>query len=174
MRLVRSRAAEWGIDPTRIGIMGFSAGGEVASLVTYAASHKNENSEDPIDRASSKPNFQILIYPGPLGIPEMIPEDSPTAFLVVANDDGATRSIVDVLNKYRAVGLPVEAHIYTRGGHAFNMGKRTKLASIRGWPQRLSEWMGDNFILDPTGREDWEAEQSKQRERIKQRNGRRP
>ena len=169
MRLVRSRAAEWGLDPGRIGILGFSAGGEVASLVTYAPGDGKADAEDPIDRVSSRPDFQMLVYPGPLGIPETIPETAPPAFLVVANDDGAARSLLDVLTRYRNAGLPVEAHFFNRGGHAFNMGGRSQLKSIRGWPHRMADWMSDNFILDTTGREEWLKQQTAQRERAKQR-----
>jgi len=68
MRLVRSHAKEWGIDPNRIGMMGFSAGGEVVSLTTYNPGDGDPNASDPIDRLNASPNFQIMIYPGPLGI----------------------------------------------------------------------------------------------------------
>ena len=68
MRLVRCRAKEWNVDPARVGIMGFSAGGEVASMVAYGARRRaTRKRADPIDRLSSRPDFQIMIYPGPLG-----------------------------------------------------------------------------------------------------------
>ena len=150
MRLVRSRAAEWGVDPTRIGMLGFSAGGEVVSEVVYSPGEGDSAASDPIDRASSRPDFQLLVYPGPLGIPETIPAFAPPAFLVVANDDrGASQVIADLFQKYRDAKIPVEAHIYARGGHAFNMGYRTKLKTLKGWPARMEEWMADNFILNP-------------------------
>jgi acetyl esterase/lipase len=151
MRLVRSRAEEWGIDPKRVGIMGFSAGGEVASMVAYSPGEGVPDAADPIDRLSSRPDFQILIYPGPLGIPEKVPQDSPPAFLLVANDDrGASRVVASLFQKYRDGRAPVEVHVYARGGHAFNMGNRSKLETLRNWPQRLAEWMADNAILDPS------------------------
>ncbi len=151
MRLVRSRAAEWGIDPKRVGIMGFSAGGEVASMVAYPPGEGDPNAVDPIDRLNSRPDFQILIYPGPLGIPDQVPKDSPPAFLLVANDDrGASRVVASLFQKYRDAGAPVELHVYARGGHAFNMGNRSKLETLKHWPQRLAEWMNDNVILDPS------------------------
>ncbi len=132
MRLVRSRASEWGIDPKRVGIMGFSAGGEVVSLVTYAPQAGNADAPDPIDRLSSHPDFQILIYPGPLGIPEKVPVDAPPAFLLVANDDrGAARVVASLFQKYREAGLPVEAHVFARGGHAFNHHAITKEWGMR-------------------------------------------
>jgi acetyl esterase/lipase len=154
MRLVRSRAKEWGLDPERIGIMGFSAGGEVVSMVAYASEEEAATSSDPLDAFSSQPNFQILIYPGPLGIPEQIPADAPPAFLLVANDDvGASRSVMQLIPKLRQAKVPVEAHIFARGGHAFNMGNRSQLATIKDWPRRLSDWLQDNEFLRVPARE---------------------
>ena len=150
MRLVRNRAKEWGIDPNRVGMLGFSAGGEVVSLVAYASGEGDPKAADPIDGLNGKPNFQMLVYPGPLGIPEAIPPDAPPAFLLVANDDeGASRVIASLLQKYRAAKVPVETHIFGRGGHAFNMGYRSKLATLKGWPQRMKDWLEDNEWLKP-------------------------
>lgn len=150
MRLARSRAKEWNIDPKRIGMMGFSAGGEVVSLVAYGSGDGAANAEDPIDKLNGKPNFQVMIYPGPLGIPDVIPSDAPPAFLLVANDDlGAAGVIFNLLKKYREAKVPVEAHIYARGGHAFNMGLRTPLVTLKTWSQRLTDWLQDNNILHP-------------------------
>lgn len=149
MQLVRSRATEWNIDPNRVGIMGFSAGGEVVSLVSYAEDAQDAKNSDLIARQSSRPNFQIMIYPGPVGIPEELPETSPPAFLLVANDDvGASRTIVDLIPKFRKAKIPMEVHIYARGGHAFNMGNRTKLKTVSKWRDRLTDWMADNAILE--------------------------
>jgi acetyl esterase/lipase len=148
MKLLRSRATEWHIDPKRIGIMGFSAGGEVASMVAYGPTAGDTNAADSIDRMSCRPDFQIMIYPGPLGIPDVLPADAPPAFFLAANDDrGPARTISSLLPKYHAVGIPIEVHLFARGGHAFNMGYRSDLATIKGWPQRLADWMGDNHIL---------------------------
>jgi acetyl esterase/lipase len=150
MRLVRSRAKEWNIDPNRVGMLGFSAGGEVVSLVAYGSGEGDPNAPDPVDRLNGKPNFQMLVYPGPLGIPETVPADAPPVFLLVANDDrGAARVIFNLLQKYREAGVPVEAHIYARGGHAFNMGNRSKLATLKTWPQRMADWLADNDFLKP-------------------------
>jgi acetyl esterase/lipase len=148
MRLIRSRAAEWNIDPARVGIMGFSAGGEVASMVSFAPGDGDPKAADPIDRLSSRPDFLVMIYPGPLGIPTVIPPYSPPAFLLVANDDrGAARVIASLFQKYRDARLPVEAHVFARGGHAFNMGNRSKLATLKSWPKRLADWLADNDFL---------------------------
>jgi acetyl esterase/lipase len=145
MRVIRSHAREWGIDPQRVGIMGFSAGGEVVSMVTYDSGEGDPNAADPIDRLGYHPNFQIMIYPGPLGIPETIPADAPPAFLLVANDDrGASRVVASLFQKYRDARRPVEVHVLSKGGHGFNMGDRSKLKSVNTWPQRLADWLADN------------------------------
>lgn len=150
MRLVRSRAKEWNIDPKRVGMLGFSAGGEVVSLVAYAPGDGDPAAADPIDRLNGRPNFQMLVYPGPLGIPDVVPGDAPPAFLLVANDDkGCSPVVMSLLQKYRAAGVPVEAHFLFHGGHAFNMGDRSKLATIHSWPQRMADWLADNNYFDP-------------------------
>lgn len=151
MRLVRSRAAGWGVDPRRIGIMGFSAGGEVVSMVVYSPTAGKADAADPIDRVSCRPDFQVVIYPGPAEIPARVAKDTPPAFFVVANDDeyGLAGVVMDLMTKYRAAGVPMEAHVYARGGHAFNMGLRSKLKTLQHWPERMADWMADNSILDP-------------------------
>jgi acetyl esterase/lipase len=149
MRLVRSRAVEFGIDTARIGLMGFSAGGEVVDMVTFGPNKPDANAPDPIDRQSAKPNFLIQIYPGPLFIPDSIPHNSPPAFLLAANDDPCCSiSLMKLLEAYRAAKVPVEAHLFTQGQHGFNMGYHSKLRSISTWPQRLADWLSDNGYLN--------------------------
>lgn len=149
MRIIRSRASEWNLDPKRIGTMGFSAGGEVVALLVYSPSEGDPQSADPIERMNCRADFQVSIYPGPLGVPQgAIPADAPPAFFLVANDDTSHVSpILDQLAKYEQAKRPVEVHLYARGGHGFNLGSRSKLQSIRDWPQRLSDWMTDSGFL---------------------------
>lgn len=150
VRVARSRATEWGIDPKRIGMMGFSAGGEVLAMVVYQPTGGDAAAADPVDRVSCRPDFQISIYPGPGGTPKSVPADTPPAFFLAAIDDrGPADVITDMVPKFRAANVPVEVHLYARGGHAFNVGLRTKLVTLKGWPQRLADWMADNSILDP-------------------------
>ena len=149
MRLVRSRASEWGIDTNRIGMVGFSAGGEVTSMVAFGDTDGIANATDPIDQVNARPDFIVEIYPGGAGIPQTLPANAPPAFLLVADDDNHTDSVFKIFALYRAAKIPVEVHVFAKGQHAFNMGTNSKLTTIKGWPQRLADWMGDNNILDP-------------------------
>jgi acetyl esterase/lipase len=149
MRLIRSRAAEWNLDPKRIGAMGFSAGGETVAMLVYSPSAGDPQAADPIDRMDCRCDFQISIYPGPLGIPSgSIPDDAPPAFFVVANDDVShVGAVLDQVSKYEQAKRPVECHLYAKGGHGFTMGARSKLASIKSWTQRLADWLADSGLL---------------------------
>ena len=150
MRLIRSKAKEWNLDDKKIGMLGFSAGGEVVAMVAYAQGDGDATAKDPVDRLNGRPNFQMLVYPGPLGIPDIVPADAPPAFLLAANNDPCCAvPVVQLLEKYRAAKVPVEVHLYTQGSHAFNMGNRSKLSSIKAWPQRMAEWLNDNILNPP-------------------------
>ena len=148
IRLVRSRAGEFRIDPNRIGMLGFSAGGAVVMMVAYDKGDGDLNAADPADRLNGRPNFQMMVYPGGAP-PETVPSDTPPAFLICANDDeyGCDKVTLDLLIKYRDAKVPVEAIFFSRGKHAFNMGDRSTYAAIRNWPQRMAEWMGDSGFL---------------------------
>jgi len=144
VRLVRSRADEFGVDPKKIGLMGFSGGGEVVDLAVYGSTAKDPK-VDAIDAVSGRPDFQVLIYPGPAGIPDKIPADAPPAFILAADDDECCSAPpVELLQKFRAAKVPVEFHLFQSGGHAFNMGFRTDKAAIKVWPERLRDWLADN------------------------------
>jgi acetyl esterase/lipase len=96
---------------------------------------------------------------------EKVPDDTPPAFFLVANDDsGHVGPVVTLLERYRQAGRPVEVHLYARGGHGFNLGNRSELATIKNWPQRMADWMADNSILDSsqrTGNDSQEQQRSK-------------
>lgn len=165
MRVIRSRAAKWQIDPARLGMLGFSAGGEVVADATFRPTLPSDTISDSIDEGDARPNFVMMIYPGPLGIPESVPPDAPQAFLLVSDDDwGHASSVIRLLSLYHQAGVPVEAHVFSRGGHGYNMGYRSDLVSIKNWPQRMADWMTDNFILDPKGQNAYLAERAKTRE----------
>lgn len=142
MRTVRSKAKEFGLNSDKIGFLGFSAGGEVVAEVMYKNNQADITSNDVVEKMDAKPNFQILVYPGPLGIPDNFPKDLPPAFLVVTNDDVCCSSpVVKILNGYRKMNASVELHLYSKGGHAFNMGTRSELKSLQNWPDRLKDWL---------------------------------
>src|SRR4051812_48488430 len=86
IRLVRSHAQEWGLDTTRIGMLGFSAGGDVVAKTTFAPAY-DAKAKDAIDKLKGRPDFQMLVYPGPLGVPDSVTADAPPAFMVVADND---------------------------------------------------------------------------------------
>lgn len=147
LRLVRSRAGEWHVDPARVGVMGFSAGGELVGLVAYGSGEGDPQAADPVDRVNGRPDFTIFVYPGPLAVPASVPPTAPPAFLVAASDDPCCAvPTIKLLQQYRDAGLPVEAHIAAKGGHGFNMGQRSQLRSVNTWPQRLADWLLDSGI----------------------------
>ncbi|MBS1947773.1 MAG: alpha/beta hydrolase [Bacteroidetes bacterium] len=145
IRLIKSRANEFHIDTAKLGVMGFSAGGEVAGWVSYRFKENHVACNDAIDKLSARPSFQILIYPGPLCVPGSVPVDSPPTFLLAANgDECCSEPIIRLVQMHRKANVPVEMHLYEKGAHAFNMGHRSEFASLRNWPQRLADWMEDN------------------------------
>jgi len=147
MRTVRSRAAEWGVDPARIGIMGFSAGGEVAALMEARFDAGNAGAADAIDRASSRPDFAVVVYPGYRPGTITVPKDAPPTFLVCADDDRShVVTTVDLYLDLEKQQVPAELHIYGSGGHGF--GLRSKLP-VGNWPDRLLDWMRDRKLLGP-------------------------
>lgn len=129
VRLVRQRAAEWGVRPDRIGIMGFSAGGGVTMAVTL---HHD---------ASSRPDFAAPIYAAHFG--ELaVPDDAPPLFIVHASDDGLVPVTIStaVYATWHAAKKPAELHIYEKGGHGFGMRKLG--LPVDGWIERFGEWLG--------------------------------
>jgi len=148
MRLVRSRAKEFKIDTARIGVMGFSAGGEVAGWVAYHYQESHALKPDAVDALSARPSFQILIYPGPLAVPDVVAPTAPPTFMLVSNNDECcSEPVIKLLQMHRKAKVPVEAHIYTEGSHGFNMGKRSTFNSLKTWPDRLTDWIKDTGIL---------------------------
>jgi len=147
IRLVRSRAAEWGVNPTRIGFMGFSAGGELAVLAATRSDPGKPGADDSVELQSSRPDFVVLGYPGGSSDKVTITADTPPAFMFSAYDDPHHTSVTNasLYLKYLAAGVPAEIHIYNRGGHGF--GIRDRPLPITSWPARLQEWMGDRGLL---------------------------
>jgi acetyl esterase/lipase len=148
MRLVRSHAKEWKIDTDRLGMLGFSAGGEVVDAIAFNAGEGNPQAADPIDRLNGRPDFIIQIYPGPLFIPDQVPHWAPPALLIAGNEDTCCSvSVVSLLEKYRLAKASVEAHIIAHADHGFNMGYRSNLQSIKSWPLLMENWLRDGKLI---------------------------
>jgi endo-1,4-beta-xylanase len=147
LRLLRERAASWHVDPARIAVIGFSAGGEVAARVALAGDDGDPAASDPIERQSSRVALQALIYPAH---PELIRpvKDTPPAFLCwgFADFPMIADGMGEVYSRFRAVGVPVEMHVYSDAGHGF--GIRPKDTSAAGkWIDRYYEWLGERGWL---------------------------
>lgn len=146
IRQVRHQAGAFGIDPDKVGMLGFSAGGEVVSITCYKPGAGDPEAADPVDRQNAKPNFQMLVYPGPVGIPSKLPEDTPPAFMAIAADDAHTSVLLNLMQRFREIGVDYETHIYARGGHGFGMGGRSERLSIQKWPERMLDWLHDEVV----------------------------
>jgi len=156
MSLVRGKAGEWGIDPKRIGILGFSAGGHLSAALATNFEHRAYEAIDEVDKVSCRPDFAVPVYPGGViekGKDELSPEirvtkETPPLFIVQAHDDrvNSENSVFLYLAAKRA-GVSAELHIYAAGGHGFGIRPSDKPCST--WPQRLAEWMVGQGILKP-------------------------
>jgi len=149
--LVRFRAAEWHIDPHKIGVLGFSAGGHLVAAISTHFEHRLYPSVDAADEESCRPDFAVALYSGHMlenttkdfELNPYVPvtRQTPPTFLVQAEDDP-----VDTVNNslvyyiaLKKAGVPVEMHLYPHGGHAFGL-RRTELP-ITGWPQLVETWL---------------------------------
>lgn len=155
LRLVRQRAKEWQVDPDRIGVLGFSAGGHLAALLSTDSVQQTYELTDEVDRVSARPNFTILVYPAYLATksdtlapPLKVDAKTPPTFLVQTEDDGVRveSSIVYYLALKRA-NVPVEMHLYSRGGHGY--GLRPSQDLVSSWPLRAEAWMKSAGFLKP-------------------------
>ena len=149
IRWVRANAEEYGIDPDRVGIMGFSAGAELVTLVADNSPPPAPPPADAIDRENARPDFQILVFPGPRGQPATAIETAPPAFITAGSiDPCCAASSVALYEQLRKAGVSAELHMYAEAPHAFNLGENTNLLSIAHWPDRLHDWLADGGWLD--------------------------
>lgn len=148
MSLVRSKASEWGLDPKRIGLLGFSAGGQVAGMVSILDQRQYEPRDD-IDKVSSRPDFSVLIYPGlmdergqaKLREEVKITKDCPPMFFVHAFDDGV--SVFNTLlfaTELKKVGVTAEVHVYATGGHGYGL-RHVDGQPVTDWPKPCEAWL---------------------------------
>ena len=144
VRIVRSRADEWHVRPDRIGFMGFSAGGDLTMAVGRESDAGDAAADDPIDRASSRPDFQVPIYPGGVtdATAQVTAETLPTLLICAVDDrDDISAGLPNLYLALKKAGVPVELHIYGSGGHGF--GIRPGAKAVNRWPNRVVEWMHD-------------------------------
>jgi len=159
VRLVRSRAAEWRIDPNRLGIVGFSAGGHLAIATAAGFEERKYEPTDAIDQVSCRPDFAVACYPGYLKVkdkdeirPDLrIPAHTPPIFLAHASDDNVSyggsvsdHSALMYLALKRA-GVPTELHIYATGDHDFGVRQNEKLPSS--WTDLCLKWLRSQGLL---------------------------
>ena len=155
--MVRFRAAEWSIDPTKIGVLGFSAGGH---LVAAMSTHFEERLYPPVDEAdktSCRPDFAVVLYPGHLAGPGKnfvlnpdirVTSRTPPTFLLHAQDDPVD-PVENSLVYYAALrkaGVPAEMHLYVAGGHAFGL-RRTE-SPITKWPELVESWLETIGVIE--------------------------
>jgi acetyl esterase/lipase len=179
VRTVRARAAEWKVEPRKIGVWGFSAGGHLVSTAVTHFDDGKSDAEDPIDRVSCRPDFGILCYPvialdkpythqgskknllgdkvndpqlvEDLSCEKRVTEKTPPCFLVhTTNDTGVpVENSIDFYLALRKAKVPCELHIYERGPHGLGLGN-DKVPEFKSWPDRLADWLVvHEFLLKP-------------------------
>ncbi len=160
MSLVRSKSKEWGIDPQRIGIAGFSAGGHLALATATSFDKRSYEPGDEIDKVSCRPDFAVLVYSGYLKAKDKdelapglnVPKGTPPIFLAHGGEDIISRpehSVVMYLALKRA-GVPAELHIYATATHDFGVRHSDRPCSA--WTQSCADWLRDQGFLKPPTR----------------------
>ena len=147
LRMIRSKAKEWNIDASKLGVLGFSAGGELAALAAMESDNGKSDATDPVERMASRPDFQVLIYPGSSSR-FTVRKGMPPVFIALgAKDrDDISKGMAELYLKYKAAEVPAELHIYSNAGHGFGYRPGSNGAAGE-WPLRLREWMIDSSIM---------------------------
>lgn len=176
IRTVRAHAADWKIDPAKIGILGFSAGGHLASTAATHFDQGHSDSQDPIEQLSCRPDFAVLVYPvvamateyghagsrknllGDQPDPKLldsmsnerqVTSQTPPCFLVASNEDQAVPAENSVLFylALRKANVPAELHVFERGPHGFGMGQKDP--TLKTWPKLCSDWLRTHQFIGP-------------------------
>jgi acetyl esterase/lipase len=155
VRLVRQHASEWGIDASRVGVLGFSAGGHLSAAISNLYDKQVYDPVDDADRLSCRPDFSVVVYPGYLALSEQNfaanPEIHPTAstpptFVVQAEDDPVhVENAVVYYMQLKNAKVPAELHVYAQGGHGYGL-RRTALP-VTTWPQEVEKWLRTIKVL---------------------------
>lgn len=180
LRLIRAHATKYGVDPKRVGVMGFSAGGHVAGVLTLKFDQPSYAAVDAADLASARPDFSVLMYPvatmaqpfahpgsrknllGEAPTPSAVADwsleklarpDAPPVFLVHAVDDASVpvENSLQLFDALRAKQVPVEMHLFEEGGHGFGL-RFTTGKPVAAWPELVLGWMGRRGYLEPKER----------------------
>lgn len=155
MGLVREHAAEWGIDPARVGVLGFSAGGHLSAALSTHFDTRLYPRQDAADERSCRPDFAVVVYPGYLALPdrqmatnpEITPsKQTPPTFIVQAQDDPVhVENATNYFLQLKQAGVATELHLYAQGGHGYGL-RRTELPVTR-WPSLVQEWLQTIRVL---------------------------
>jgi acetyl esterase/lipase len=155
MGLVRLHAAEWGIDPNRVGVLGFSAGGHLSAAISNLYDKRLYDPIDDADKLSCRPDFSVVVYPGYLANadqnfapnPEIHPTaNTPPTFIVQAEDDPVhVENAVVYYMQLKSAKVPAELHVYAQGGHGYGL-RRTALP-VTSWPDEVEKWLHTIKVL---------------------------
>jgi endo-1,4-beta-xylanase len=147
MRLIRARATEWGVDPARLGAMGFSAGGELAYQACQKPWAGQADAADALDRLDARPSFQVLVYPG-RSVDIAPTKDSPPAFLVASANDRQDigEGLAEAYLRFKKAGASAELILYASGGHGFGV-RAGNQGEIGGWTDRFTDWLDGRGLL---------------------------
>lgn len=147
IRVVRKNAVEWSVHPDRVGVMGFSAGGEIAALAAVKHHPVDSAAADMVDRYSDKPAFQALVYPA-IPVNMALSKETPPAFLACGENDrqNISQGLPELYLAMKKAGAAAELHVYSGVGHGFGLRERTR-GPVAQWVARFHEWLDSRGFL---------------------------